>query len=117
MMHFVCTFAIMRTEGVKLIAIEEVQNYGKIYASKTFLKMAGGRMDTPHFIPLDPLLAINPRNHTYFSQNYAKHKIQINTKFQELFNIQHNPNKLSQHHRNILVVNANHRNISVTWHH
>ena len=28
-----------------------------------------------------------------------------NTKFQELFNI-HNPNKLSQHHRNILVVNA-----------
>ena len=27
------------------------------------------------------------------------------TKFQELFNI-HNPNKLSQHHRNILVVNV-----------
>ena len=28
-----------------------------------------------------------------------------NTKFQELFNM-HNPNKLSQHHRNILVVNV-----------
>ena len=28
-----------------------------------------------------------------------------NTKFQELVNI-HNPNKLSQHHRNILVVNV-----------
>ena len=38
--------------------------------------------------------------------NYAKHKIQMKYKiFQELFNI-HNPNKLSQHHRNILVVNA-----------
>ena len=30
----------------------------KLYASKTFLKMAGGRMHTPHSNPLDPPLAI-----------------------------------------------------------
>ena len=30
MMHFVRTFSIMRAQGVRLIAIEEVRNYGKI---------------------------------------------------------------------------------------
>ena len=34
--------------GVRLIVIEEVRNYAKLYASKTFLKMSGGRMHTPH---------------------------------------------------------------------
>ena len=35
----------------------------KFYASKTFLKMAGGRMHIPHPTPLDSLLAISYRNH------------------------------------------------------
>ena len=43
----------------------------KVYTSKTFLKMALGKMHTPHPIPLDPSLAISYRNHqeslTYFS--------------------------------------------------
>ena len=47
---FVCTFSIMRA-GVELIAIKQVQNYRKLYAWKTFLKMAGGRMHTPHPTP------------------------------------------------------------------
>ena len=38
---------------------------------KTFLKMAGKRMHTPHLTPLDPPLAISYRNHqksmAYFS--------------------------------------------------
>ena len=64
-MRFVCTFSIMHAYGVRLIALEEVQNYEKIvgYASKTFLKMAGGRMHTPRPTPLDPPLAISYRNH------------------------------------------------------
>ena len=44
---------------------------GKVYTSKTLLKMADGRMHTPHSTPLDLPLAINYRNHqkslTYFS--------------------------------------------------
>ena len=45
----------------------------KLYASKTFLKMAGGRMHIPHPIPtpLDSPLTISYRNHqksvAYFS--------------------------------------------------
>ena len=43
----------------------------KLYASKTFLKMAGGRMDTPHPTSLDPPLAMSHGNHqkslVYFS--------------------------------------------------
>ena len=43
----------------------------KLYTSKTFLKMAGGRMHTPHPTPLDPPLAVSCRNHqnslVYFS--------------------------------------------------
>ena len=43
----------------------------KLYTSKAFLKMAGGKMHTPHPTPLDPSLAISYRNHqkslAYFS--------------------------------------------------
>ena len=45
----------------------------KLYTSKTFLKMAGGRIHTPqpHPTPLDPTLATSYRNHqislVYFS--------------------------------------------------
>ena len=37
MMHFARTFSIMRAYGVRLNAIEEVRNYGKIvYIKNTF---------------------------------------------------------------------------------
>ena len=43
----------------------------KLYISKTFSKMAGGRMHTPHPTPLNPPLAISYKNHqktlAYFS--------------------------------------------------
>ena len=50
MMHFVRTFSITRAYGMRLIAIEEARNCGKIvaYTSKIFSKMAGGRRHTPH---------------------------------------------------------------------
>ena len=35
----------------------------KLYASKAFLKMAGGRMHAPHPTPLYPPLAISYRSH------------------------------------------------------
>ena len=35
----------------------------KLYTSKAFLKMAGGRMHTPHPILLDSPLAISYRNY------------------------------------------------------
>ena len=35
----------------------------KIACTKAVLKMAGGRMHTPHLAPLDPPLAISYRNH------------------------------------------------------
>ena len=42
-----------------------------LYISKTFLKMVGRKMHTPHRTPLDPPLAIIYRNHekslAYFS--------------------------------------------------
>ena len=41
MMHFVRTFSVMRAQGVRLIAIEEVQNYGKTVYIKNSLEMAG----------------------------------------------------------------------------
>ena len=44
----------------------------KLYTSKTCLKMAGGRMHTPHPTPLDPPLAISYRNH-YKSMAYFSH--------------------------------------------
>ena len=43
----------------------------KLYISKTFLKVADGRMHTPHSTPLDLPLAVSYRNHqnslAYFS--------------------------------------------------
>ena len=60
MMHLVCTLHF-RLRVMRLIAIEKVQNYEKIvsYTSKAFLKMADEKIHTP----LDPLLAVNFRNH------------------------------------------------------
>ena len=44
----------------------------KLYTSKTFSKMAGGKMHTPHPTSLDATMAISCRNHqkslAYFSQ-------------------------------------------------
>ena len=61
----------MRAYGVRRIAIEEAQNYEKLYTSKIFPKMAGGRMHIPDPIPVDPLLAMSYKNHQkslgYFS--------------------------------------------------
>ena len=57
----------LRAEGVRLIAMEEVRNYGKIVYIKNIFEMAGGRVHTPHPTPL----AISYRNHqkslAYFS--------------------------------------------------
>ena len=43
----------------------------KLFTSKTFLKMAGGKMHTPHLTLLDPPLSISYGNHqksmAYFS--------------------------------------------------
>ena len=39
----------------------------KLYTSKTFLKMAGGRTHTSHPTPLDSPPAMSYRYHTYFS--------------------------------------------------
>ena len=43
----------------------------KLHTSKTFLKTAGGRMDSPHPTPLDPPLVMGYGNHqkslVYFS--------------------------------------------------
>ena len=45
----------------------------KLYTLKTFVKMAGGRMHTPHPTPLNPPLAISYRIHqknlAYFSHS------------------------------------------------
>ena len=35
----------------------------KLNKSKTFLKIAGGRMHTPHPTPIDPPVAIGNKNH------------------------------------------------------
>ena len=43
----------------------------KLYTSKIFLKMAGGKMHTPYFTPRNPPLTVSNRDHqkslTYFS--------------------------------------------------
>ena len=60
-MHFVRTFAIMRAYSVyKAYRNRRGSNLWKScigLTSKSFLKMAGGRMHTPHPNPLDPILA------------------------------------------------------------
>ena len=58
---------------MRLIAIEEVRNYEKLYASKAFLKMAGERMRTRYPTPLEQPLAMSHKNHqkslAYFSHS------------------------------------------------
>ena len=49
MMHLLRTFSIMHAYSVKLSKKLEIME--KLYASKTFLKTAGGRMHTPHPTP------------------------------------------------------------------
>ena len=70
-MHFVRTFSIMRAIVVRLIVIEKVQNYGKLYSLKTQLKTAGEGVHTPYPTTMDPPLAISYTNHqkslAYFS--------------------------------------------------
>ena len=70
-MHFDHTFSIMRAQSVRLIAIEEVQNYGKIVYIKNVFENGWWRMHAPRPTPLDPPLAISYRNHqkglAYFS--------------------------------------------------
>ena len=52
MMHFVHTFSIMRACGVRLIAIEESRNYGKIaYIKNIFQNGWWEDAYTPHPIP------------------------------------------------------------------
>ena len=46
----------------------------KLYTSKTFLKMADGRMHIPHPTPLDPPVAISYRNHQKSRAYLAWHK-------------------------------------------
>ena len=69
MMHFVRTFSIMGDYGALLSKRYEIME--KLYTSKKFLKLAGGRMRIPHRTPLDPPLAISYGNHqkslAYFS--------------------------------------------------
>ena len=69
MIHFVRTFLIMRAYALQLSKRFEIIE--KSYASKTFLKKAGGRMHIPHLTPMDPSLAISYKNHqknlAYFS--------------------------------------------------
>ena len=64
-MHFLRAVSIMRTYGLSLS--QRLETAEKLYTSNTFLKMAGGRMHTPHPSPL----SISYRNHqkslAYFS--------------------------------------------------
>ena len=41
----------VRAEDVRLIAMEEVRNYGKLVYIKNIFEMAGGKMHTPHPTP------------------------------------------------------------------
>ena len=67
MMHFVRTFLIMCAHGVRLTAVEEVRNYGKIVYIKNIFENGWWEDAYPSSYPL----AISYRNHqkslTYFS--------------------------------------------------
>ena len=63
MMHFIRTFSIMRAQDVRLIAIEEVRNYGKIVYIKNIFENGCWKMRTSHPTSLDPPLATSYRNH------------------------------------------------------
>ena len=41
----------VRAKGVRLIAMKEVRNHGKIVYIKNIFEMAGGRMHAPHASP------------------------------------------------------------------
>ena len=57
-------YACLRPKDVRLIPPRKrFEIMKKLHTSKTFLKIAGGRMHTPHPNPLDPPLAISCRNH------------------------------------------------------
>ena len=71
MMHFVSIFLIMRAQGVRVIAIEEVQNYEKnCIHQKHFQKWLVENAYLSSY-PLDPPRAISHKNHqkslAYFS--------------------------------------------------
>ena len=73
MMHFVRTFSIMRAYDVRLrlLISQRLEIMKKLYTSKTFSKMAGGRRHTPDLKSLDTSQAISYKNHqkslAYFS--------------------------------------------------
>ena len=68
MMHFVRTFRLCVLKAQGLLLSKRFEIMKKLYTSKTFLKMSGGRM---HILILPPL-AISCRNHQK-SQAYFSH--------------------------------------------
>ena len=64
-------YACLRRKAYRPSYQRDLKLQKKLYASKTFLKMADGRMHIPHPTPLDSLLAKSYRNHqktlAYFS--------------------------------------------------
>ena len=64
MMHFARTFSIMRAGRLRLIAIEEVRNYGKIVYIKHIFENGWWEGCIPLILsPLDPPLTISYKNH------------------------------------------------------
>ena len=66
MMHFcsrIFDYANMRAEDLYLSLLRRFEIMKKLYTSKTFLKMAGGRIHTFHSNPLGTLLALIYGNH------------------------------------------------------
>ena len=51
MMHFVHTFSIMRVKAQGLLLSKRFESMEKLYTSKTFLKMTGGRMHIAYSSP------------------------------------------------------------------
>ena len=71
MILFVRIFSSMLAYGVRLIAIEEARNYGKIVRIKNIFKNGWWEEAYPSFYPKEPSLAISYKNHpkslAYFS--------------------------------------------------
>ena len=57
MMHFVRTFSIMRVKAQGLLLSKRFDIMEKLYTTKTFLKMAGGRMHIAYSSPCPPVSA------------------------------------------------------------
>ena len=51
MMHFTRTLSIMRAQGVRLIVIEKVRNYGKIVFIKNMFENGWWGGCSPHILP------------------------------------------------------------------